>query len=1543
MADEQFVFGLEYTGRDQIANLDNDLTHLSTVLAEIRSGMSAGPIASEALLERLSATVQGQFSKLEEARLALAKANLAGQNVENRIAIPAAIGAAPYSSEAVKAGGFKSLNEQLAAEITAIRDVSIKQRGLAAETAKAQAALNQATSADKALASVGQILTKFQERRVKAEQDAARAAELSAEADRAKASRLASVDAEFAALQPQPYASPDLTSTRGRLEESVNAAQVGYEVATRKRTAAFTADNRTVESMLGAHRAYLASQASLNAATRQLAIAETRESGGFINQFQAGFKGVTDRPYAEQIGQAFKFSVLYGAAYRVLFGLTQTLQGALQEGIAFQQSMTELSIASGQSVDSLEDLRKQLGDAATQAGAAPSQGVLVGARSLGLFGAAAGSGATKAQQDRIATLSASVVSRAAFGSQIDPAELQRNLAAIAQAFQQGPEGQVRAFDLDAYLSRKFGIAPGSTYQSVAESATVGRAAGFSQEQITAIAADIQSRTGQSDSTVAGFMAQIFSRAGEGALLGVDQKYGVDATKDLATQISQLAEIYKKRPEARDDISAVFGRGKVQNAAIALLQDYGAVQSAANKAQTGALGAGDKAFNLRLANVGGQLARFGGDLKALESELGRSGLLNVIGGAILVLDKMVQGFTDFLQVFDKIPGLIRSIIPLLIAEEIVRRRLIATQAAEVATAGVRNGESLIAGGEAGLAGAASRTSLLGKLKTAGEIAAIIGLLDSIGQTFHAASSLQNAESTTRSALTKGLAPGASSEELRSRAAELNLDADNAHQAAHGFFAHVIEFGNRLTGDETAADRATRLAGDAEAEAKRLQALAKYKDQIAPVTGSTPLITSFDSDALSSALDSITANGGDAKDRLDALAAALFSTADAAKAAQEAFDPHVFAGEAAAGLQRTFQRTGYVGQSVGNGPLLAAKAQAAAIAALAAGGGARVGNIAGGPGATDFQNALPGAIQDTLSPTDISKRLEKALRARGVTSEADIGPKIATQLAGDVVGNTPKEALATLGITDPAQIAKLRQFEVDALKKKLLQEAHAVRDLIRGKNVHLTAGQATTAAERIVTETEARLGDLQQTDSAGRVATLRRQIALLRRTIASSPGGIAPDDVQNKLDAARRELADQQIADLENLRRAAQQNAHSKKEVAAIGRGFLVREVRIAVRAQDQDKLVELIGIAGKYGKEIALKAINNVISEAKAALALEKEAAAFQNYELGLLRGIGQVGVPSPSSNPRLDAYRRLRHSIQQAMHGNASTDVYATGSDANLPASLTNDKPPADTGPTAAQIAAARQSAYAAGSESQISQARAAIATARADMAAAKKGTVEYYSALSAYLTARNELTDAIQAYHQNLYLLTHDATDPVIQARAAARAAAAALRADANKPADVRAADRVEVQSSQAALEAARFQKRLEAVQTAEDLGRISFKAYINYLDHEHDRLKAIKDRNYQQQQELNQIDQLLKEAGASMQGIFNFGDIELPKPYQVRRYIEQKYGDIGSAGIGAGGGQVTSNTFHINGADTHMVIRILKDYLGNHVSLDATSPRKR
>jgi hypothetical protein len=1335
------------------------------------------------------------------------------------------------------------------------------------------------------------------------------------------------------------------TTPLGVARTNVNNLERQLASATLARTTLLTSAARSAKAVTDAEDRIAAINERLFAA-RQAETAAAARAGqsqqGLGQQFALGFRGAAGAPYAQQIGQAFKFSVLYGSAYRILSALTATFAASLQEGIEFQKNLTELKLATGRSEESLTELANTLGQRSVEAGFAPSQGIQVGARSLGLYGATQ---ASDADQDRIADLSARIVSRLAFSSGKQPADLQTNIAAIAQAFGGGAEQQTRVFDLDAYMSRRFGISPGSTIGAVSEAGTVGRAAGFSLEEVTAIAADIMSRTGQTESATAGYLAQIFSRGGEGTLVSTAAKYGIDPTLTLSDQIRELAVVYKDASaQERANIAASFGRGKVQNAAIALLQDFDEVTAASRDARGGAAtGAGDEAFALRIGDIGGQLALTGAALKDFASALSQTGLLEVLGAGVVIFRELVESGTALLRLWNEIPGVLKAtaaaaaLLTLAMAKGAAISQVAGISASTAGMVGTGGRVIQTAGGVVPLASGAGVAAALGP---AAAIVAALGGLYAVGELSASSKRLREAQESATEALTTSSGPMLGADDYLNRASYLRGQATDTRDASSGWAARVINLGDDR-------DQALATARRLEAEATRLEAAAKAADA-ATVDPTRALVTGFDADSLKTSMDLITAAGGTARERLDALTSAITGAGDAAGRAREAFDASAFATESAQPILETLLQNKGGRRILTSDPGLGGVAKSVATFPFRSLEGLIPGQEGGPLIDREYKDVTGELLEKFFTQGGIEERVKQQLK--GVESLAEIDPKKAEEMARAVIGDRIEvlgAAAGQGGNLSPAAVAETTEHYVKVLKKYFLGEAQGIKDIIEG-NVVLTQDQLGATVALAVQEADAIIAGLQETDYGGRIAEAQAKVATIKQLISQTPDGATPRDIA-ALALARREVAVAQFNGFEAARKAAQHNADSMKEVRAIGQKYLRLEINSAVAGRNSDLLAEIIGQAGDGSINMTRDAINGALKVARAARDAQIAMGAAIGVLIPALGAMYQVAGQMGAFDADIEQLKKMKDLLSSVLPGGKEGDVYSSGSDANLDPKLTEEAK--EPGETALERAAARAAAYAARSESPIAQAKAQILSARAAMAKAEKGTVEYYNALGQYFEARNALTDAIMDYRNNLDLLNIDMTDPVAMANQAVRAARRKLASDRGKGADVIAADRVALRQAQADREATAFSTRLETVQTAEQLGRISHTAYIKYLENESRRLNRIKDRTFQQQDQLNQIDSLLQEASSQMEAQWNFGNINLPTPYQVRRFIAAS--DPASAAGGGTrqergrridpGGETHFTTIHINGADTAKVKKVIEDVVGRNSRTITTSPRRR
>lgn len=375
------------------------------------------------------------------------------------------------------------------------------------------------------------------------------------------------------------------------------------------------------------------------------------------DEFMTGFRGRGELPYTQQFGQAAKFSLMYGVAYNALFQIGQIFQQSVQQAIEFDNALVNLNLVTNRATEANMELANNLGDIAAASGFSPAEGVTAGARAIGIFGLTE---AGQAEQERAAIANTRVVSQTAYASGRQFADIQKDMGAIVQAFSLGPEMQTAVQDYDAKLTKTFGLLTGSTLETVAQIGTLGAEAGFSMEEVFAMAAKVQSRTGQTPAATAGMLSQIYGRAGDAGVREAFAKVGVDTSKSFRDQIAQMSEIFPTlSAQQQAQIFDVFGKGRGKGAATIVVQDWEAITAAAKEAQ-GAIGEGQKQWEMRMGTVGGQLAELAGSLQNLAKNIGESGLLDAFALLLKGVNAVVDGLNTVVELFNLIPRPIRDL-------------------------------------------------------------------------------------------------------------------------------------------------------------------------------------------------------------------------------------------------------------------------------------------------------------------------------------------------------------------------------------------------------------------------------------------------------------------------------------------------------------------------------------------------------------------------------------------------------------------------------------------------------------------------------------------------------------------------------------------------------------------------------------------------------------------------------------------------------------------------------------------------------------------
>lgn len=1257
-------------------------------------------------------------------------------------------------------------------------------------------------------------------------------------------------------------------------------------------------------------------------------------SGRLTDELRKGFFNI--RPPGEamslggSIGQASRFTLLYGSLYSGLRLLTEAVGASAQEVLAYTDALATLEVATGQQGAQLAKLGTQLGGIAANAGFAPSAGVGAGAIAVGAFGAAQ---AAPEIQAAIAKGTVEVSSRIAAIAGTDIGETTQQLAGVARSLNLTTERLPGLEDELTYVSQQIGRPVGELLSAIAQLGTLGAGAGFTPEELASVIGQVTATTGQTPESASGSFRQVLSRADDPNFQAkIEEQFGIKAVgvslRDIFAEFAAL----KPDSEQVNRFSLLFGRGASQQVAQILANQFDAIQSTSANARLAAgTGIGEDRFNTVMNNISGQLRRLGAEALQLGKDLASTGILAAVGLFAKGLLEAIKAVDSLVQLFNEIPGPVREALFLLLEFNI------ALKAARIAIPFARGGA----------AGAASVLGLGGiNLRAAAATSLGSGFFGRLGGAAFGpaaeagAHALPAAAAAGLGARIGGLASSAHGALLAINPLALGLGA--VAVAAIGFKNNLDQIDRVFASldENMPAIITARTADEAQAAVEAARQNVRAADQLTnagvfsrqTLTGQTALnvlgLTGAD-DAQRQARDQL-AYAEQQQRFIDAARNAAktapvaaftdFTSVDSLQASLEVLGSSGYsAGQQVDALIESFQRLAVAGGEATNQVVI----HAGEFDQLAASGGAAAllaGQTAGVGG--DATGNLQQIVGITL--------------AKGAAQLA--GPN------GELVLDEAAKARLTQ-MVDAAILPILESMPEDTREAAHTILMNGLQHTFQEWGAAGTAGsgisaqtisnflqQGFTAAQAGVGSDTTRLGSAADAQRL-QVGRLDALLAEAREKARGLPGG--REGAAERAEAARvieqyeierKEALGQYVEALNNEGQVFTQLAQSRlASDDAVGRAALTS-------AQATQDFLAAIGTGNRV-----------LIAQTQAAM--NEAAQAFAKAQLERVNAGNLTGI-----DPR-DQTSQLQAQLENAQRTLASQTEGSTEYSQTLVTIAGLQQQITELATSTANAAA---SAGIAGNQSAIAQATVALDNASRNLADQLPGTVAYYQALGELRQSQYDLAEAEAAYSDTQRRLASDITDPVEQARLDVQAARDKLERDraSGQGPDVIAQDRLDVKRAQASEEQAAFQQRLSDAQTADQLGRTSHAAYLRYLQNEHDRLSAIKNRTRQQQEQLDTIDQALLAAQQSMAGQFNLGDIKVPTPYEVRRYIEAT-GDgarataIGRASIsqagGVEGGQ-TINHISIDGADTAAVERILRQLInGSSIGTATTKTRRK
>ena len=506
----------------------------------------------------------------------------------------------------------------------------------------------------------------------------------------------------------------------------------------------------------------------------------------------------------------------------------------------------------------------------------------------------------------------------------------------------------------------------------------------------------------------------------------------------------------------------------------------------------------------------------------------------------------------------------------------------------------------------------------------------------------------------------------------------------------------------------------------------------------------------------------------------------------------------------------------------------------------------------------------------------------------------------------------------------------------------QAQQAAEDAAQGKNTRLETSKA-------------------QTQSSVRDAQLDAQIAQnLHQALIAERNKAAAQGTQGPPVEAIRAAKRAWIQAEQNLTGVAASANIAQMAAAAAG----IWNGIAAAQAQEGIALQQLAD-AKKTGDPVAIANAQGALAAASKSTVQTQDqvAQAQRDATLAAIPQGNAVAVAGQAvSNAQAALGAAQKYGANSVEYQGALAQLYSAQQQANQ----------AQAAVTQAQASLAQ--AYAQARGDGVAAARAAVGVARAAMSAALAASggarsAEVINAQAQLVSANAGVGDAIleliTSRTQVAIALAEAAGHTVRAARLQHKAARQALAGALRKSGGERTAEvnnaRASAISARAGARDAALQDRLDTIDFNLQMGRITQSSAISALR------EILRTRNLTKEQRRQLLLQIkgMKDEMANDQ--WNFGDIKLPTPYSMRRYIEQRRAamesNINNAALQGGrktvglidrnlagpkpstasSAIVNNYSFVVNGADTGKVERIIRDVVGGAGRTLTTQTRRR
>lgn len=1331
---------------------------------------------------------------------------------------------------------------------------------------------------------------------------------------------------------------------------------------------------------------------------KRLLAAERGQSGllgGFVGRFQRGGQSLATG-LGGQIASAAAFSFAYGS----LFALQGAMRDTAKEFLDYQDSFTDLQVATRNADIVNPEWINDLSELSRLSGANVGAAIDATARGVRAF-----STSDSSPEDTRAAGSetARAAARLALIANKPLTDATGDIVASGSAFGLRPDQLEQVVDAVSNAKRTVGGDASQISQGLSLIALAAQEAGFNLNEAAAVIGLVQARTDQSGQAIATRLTRIFQivQGSTGRRLASElsdydptkRQVLSDPAASVKDRIETFAKIYSNPDTSeavRNRIASGLGGTANLRELLPLLKENSALQDAYKEALDNA-GQGTDEFNRKTGNLVGTLLKIKGDISNLQVGLGKSGLFDIFGAGIKIIEPALYGLERLINAYEELTGnnpalqtMVGLVLDLLIASKAIGALQLAGGIFGIG-AGAAAGTSRFKGAAAAAIDSAGGVHALaardreaaGILQAAQQRLAAEGRYDQV--ILLAAGDRAVAERELAAAAALGAAPGRRFDATRTGASAIGgVLSSGTFLAIAGITTLLVAYGKQKQYDEQEAGARATAAKSSKAfesldgssagyrsAAQDLNAIAgelrksdvpgRYEDtrdslaEAAQGRSSTLLwlsrrkaaeenyaaslntSTKFGSRAietvqqLADGFEEITANGGTALTAYRALSDALRTPPP-----EEGTSVYSAAGlrtDIVASLLETAAASVPKGtQLLPNGaapridptaPVVLPNGQTldprtSAAGALSA-GYAALGQQGDYPAVTDPQEILAQLGLTGKDSKETAKKINAALKAemdrlkinpqKGITDEQRAQ---LVQVALETVD------LSKLSDDGKAIVAEWTKNTIAALQDKAGQRtvkgAPATlfnSDKLSRSQVNqlLNPGEAGPDGQApyqgLVAYQQSALGAIPKSDDgtlleAQLQANLHDLRLVARKARRGSDGGRGvTQQLELELRNAESAYRETAVANAEDLRLAAESRATSTRQLQAIRLQFA--KISFGKAGSNKNIIEDLMESMDRKTVKAVIEYTEIARDTVRAAL---RHAQAVIRASIAVMRTTDLAGgaaswrgAPGASQGmyDQADGYQKQLDRYNKQL--DALNDVFTNNA-------TIDDKSatlPKEAGKSPEDLAAERRA------------------------------------------KAEERLNNAIDALQ-----LTGDFTDPVEQARDALRAAQMRYKFERTP------GNKAEVLQSEASLEKAKWDQKLSDMQTAEQLGRISYSTYVRYLQSESDRMHKMQHKTRQQIDYMNQIDLALKETTASMEGQFNLGDIDTKGfVYAVRRMMggdsatggaKQPWGGWQSAAYQ----QIYNNQqIHFSGIDERTLRKVLADIMGG-VPVHTTTSRK-